>query len=310
MNTEIWIVVGFFVSVMALITGAGYALILRPALAGGRPGGEASGSPLSNPETPSARALLEQAFRSLGRAVPASEAEADAVRKRLISAGYRSPSTVPLFYGLKCAAALLLGILLGWGAFYGRHSLSTALAMALGAAFFGYALPDRILRRMTQARGGRIRRALPDALDLLVLCVEAGQSLDQAITDASFELKRTHPDLSAEFALAHLELQAGQSRAQSLRNLADRNADAELRKLVNLLIQSDRFGTSVGPALRVHAKYLRVRRKQEVEEAARKISVKLLAPIFLLIFPSMMLVTAGPAVLQIFTQLLPMMAGE
>jgi tight adherence protein C len=170
--------------------------------------------------------------------------------------------------------------------------------------------PDRVLRSMIKARAARIRRALPDALDLLVLCVEAGQSLDQALLDSSAELKRACPDLSAEISLTHLEVRAGTSRADALRNLAGRVPEPELRKLVNLLIQADRFGSSLGPSLRVHARHLRIRSRQRAEESARKISVKLPFPIFFLIFPSMLMVTAGPAILQIFTQLLPMINGD
>jgi tight adherence protein C len=191
-----------------------------------------------------------------------------------------------------------------------RESLSAALIPAVGALYVGYTMPERVLRSMTRARAGRIRRALPDALDLLVLCVEAGQSLDQALVDTASELKRLHPDFGAELLVVHLELRAGKNRGDAMRDLADRNSEPELRKLATLLIQADRFGTSLGPALRVHAKYLRIRSKQQAEETARKISIKLLLPIFFLIFPAMMLVTAGPAILQIFTQLLPMIGGE
>ena len=290
MTGEIWILIGFFACVMGLVAAAGYALVIK---AGDNSAGFA----------------VAGLFRRVGQAVPTSAAEAGVVRKRLIAAGYRSQTTVPLFYGIKYAAASLLAIGLGWATFIAQESSSGALFLALFAAFFGYILPDHVLQRMVRRRAERIRRALPDALDLLVLCVEAGQSLDQAIIDSTLELKKAFPDLSAELTLTHLELRAGKSRAEALRQLADRNSEPELRKLANLLVQSDRFGTSLGPALRVHAKYLRIRAKQQAQEAARKIGVKLLFPIFFLIFPCMLIVTVGPAFLQIFTQLLPMLSG-
>ena len=309
MTAELWILLSFFGLVMALVTGAGYVFVLRPA-AEGRSDGAAVGLAPAEPEPASPQAVLVGIFQSVGQLVPTSQKEAGALRKRLIAAGYRSPSAVPLFSGLKCAGALLLALVFGWVVFVVQESASAAVFPAIMAGAFGYTLPDRILRSLIRGRVDRIRRALPDTIDLMVLCVEAGQSLDQALVDASVEMKRTCPDLSTELALTHLELRAGTSRADALRHLAERNPEPELRKLVQLLIQSDRFGTSLAPALRVHAKYLRIRFRQQAEEAARKISVKLLFPIFFLIFPCMLMVTAGPALLQIFTQLLPMLSGE
>jgi len=309
--TDVWMIAGFFGLVMAVITGAGYVFVLRPALqTEGRAPAPPTPSILASGQDASSWAVLVDLIRRAGEAIPVSEAEARALRKRLVSAGYRSASIVPLFYGLKCASALLSTLVFGWTVFLVQESWLSALLPAAVAGAFGYTLPDRILRSLIKSRADRVRRALPDAIDLLVLCVEAGHSLDQALIDASIELKHAYPDLSGELALAHLELRAGTSRADALRNLANRSTEPELRKLTTLLIQSDRFGTSLGPALRTHAKYLRIRAKQRAEEAARKISIKLLFPIFFLIFPCMMMVTAGPAILQIFTQLLPMLTGE
>jgi tight adherence protein C len=291
MSSEVWILLAFFASVMGLVTVAGYVWNARV--------GEAA-----------AGASPAQLLQLVGQVVPTSESDLETVRRRLLRAGYRSPAAVPLFFGLKIGAALLLAVTTGWMIVVVRESLSVALLPAVGALYVGYTMPERVLRSLTRARAARIRRALPDALDLLVLCVEAGQSLDQALVDTASELKRLHPDLGAELLVVHLELRAGKNRAEALRDLAERNPEPELRKLATLLIQADRFGTSLGPALRVHARYLRIRSKQQAEETARKISIKLLFPIFFLIFPAMMLVTAGPAILQILTQLLPMIAGE
>jgi tight adherence protein C len=171
----------------------------------------------------------------------------------------------------------------------------------------GYFAPGFILERMVAARQTRIRLSLPDALDLLVVCVEAGLGLDQAIHNVSQELRSTHKDISEELGLVTLEMRAGKQRAEALRNLADRTGEPELRKLVAILIQADRFGVSVADSLRTHSDFMRVRRRQEAEERAAKVGVKLVFPIFFCIMPSMMLVTAGPGVLQLFRNLYPMM---
>jgi tight adherence protein C len=149
--------------------------------------------------------------------------------------------------------------------------------------------------------------SLPDALDMLVVAVEAGLGLDQALQYVSREIQNGHPELADEMGLVGLEMRAGKRRAEALRNLALRTGEGELRKLVAILTQSDRFGTSMGESLRTHSDYMRMRRKQEAEERAAKIGVKLVFPIFLFILPSMMLVAAGPALLKIFQDLFPMM---
>ncbi len=185
----------------------------------------------------------------------------------------------------------------------GANSDGSAIFLALlcGGAF-GFLLPDRVLEFMVRARTGRIRSAIPAALDLMVVSVEAGQSLNQAILDTSQVLREAHPDLAAELGQVNLELRAGKSRQEALFHLGERNTDVELKKLSSVLIDSDRFGTSLGPTLRTHAKYLRTRMRQQAQEAARKVTVKLIFPVFFLIFPSVLLVTLGPAVLQMMTQ--------
>ena len=169
-------------------------------------------------------------------------------------------------------------------------------------------LPDRILERLARRRVARLRRGLPAALDLLVLAVEAGQGLDAAILETSRGLRVSYPDLAAEFTQLQLELKANTTRADALRNFVDRSGDLELRKFANLLIDTDRFGTSLGPALKTHARYLRIRFRQLAQEKARKVGVKLIFPVFFLIFPSVILVTLGPAVILIFTSMQNMLS--
>ena len=168
---------------------------------------------LDEPPLPGTQALLAKAFRKVGENVPAASAASNPIRRLLMSAGYRYPSAVPIFYGIKCALGLFFAVTFGvFGASNGSD-ISSALIAAVCGVGFGYLLPDFLLKPMIRARGKRIRRALPAALDLLILSVEAGQSLNQAIVDTGVELRQAHPELAAELAQAHLELRAGKRRA-------------------------------------------------------------------------------------------------
>jgi tight adherence protein C len=289
--SELAILAGFFLLVMMGVVLAGYGLWERVEKV-------SRGSVLGEPELPGTRAFFAQAFRRVGETVPAAKVASNPMRNLLISAGYRYPSAVPILYGVKCAAALLFGVIMASGAAFNGSDFSAGALGALCGGGFGFLLPEFILKRMVKARAERIRRALPVALDLLTLSVEAGQSLNQAIVDTSVELHDAHPDLSEELAQVNLELRAGKSRSEALQQLGARNGDRELKSIASLLIDSDRFGASLGPAMRTHAKYLRTRMRQQAQESARKVSVKLIFPVFFLIFPSVLLVTLGPAVLH------------
>jgi tight adherence protein C len=173
------------------------------------------------------------------------------------------------------------------------------------SVFGGALLPDLWLSRLIRARKLRIQDGLPDALDLIVVCVEAGLGLDQALLRIAHELKRPYPDLSEELELVILEVNAGKSRADALRNLAQRTDIEDLKALVAILIQTDRFGTSVGQSLRVFAQTLRVKRRQRAEECAAKIPVKMVPAMVIFIFPAIFVVVAGPAVIRIAQSLVP-----
>jgi tight adherence protein C len=149
--------------------------------------------------------------------------------------------------------------------------------------------------------------SLPDALDLLVVCVEAGLGLDQALVNVSRQLQTAHPELSDELSLLTAEMRAGKRRAEALRNLASRTGEDDLRKLVAVLVQADRFGTSIADSLRTHAEFMRTRRRQLAEEKAAKMGVKLVFPIFFFIMPTMIVVSVGPGLLQLIKNLMPMM---
>jgi tight adherence protein C len=173
----------------------------------------------------------------------------------------------------------------------------------------GFMLPNIALERLVKRRQLRLRLSLPDVLDLLVVCVEAGLGLDQAMVNVSRQLQTAHPELSEELGLLNAEMRAGKRRAEALRNLASRTGEDDLRKLVAVLIQADRFGTSIADSLRTHADFMRTQRRQLAEEKAAKMGVKLVFPIFFFIMPTMIVVSVGPGLLQLMKNLMPMMRG-
>jgi tight adherence protein C len=229
------------------------------------------------------------------RVVPKSNAEISVVRQRLIRAGYRSDSAVNLFYGAKVLVPILLCLLAAVTGI-GHYSPFFAYLVAIG---LGFLLPDFWLGNRISARQARIRLGLPDVLDLLVICVEAGLSLDQAVARTAEELSLAHPAICDELAIVVLEQRAGCPRADAWRHLAERTNVENVRNLVSVLIQSEKFGTSIAKTLRVHSDTLRTQRRQKVEEQAAKTTVKLVFPLVFFIFPSLFLVTLGPAAISV-----------
>ena len=254
-------------------------------------------------ETPEEAGFL----RNLGRGwAPKPAAKNDADRK-LRTAGYRHPRAIETFQGIKILTAAIGALGVAAAAALNGHELKGMVIAAICAGGFLSMLPERFLEYRARARALAIRRGLPPALDLLVLGLEAGQTLDQSLSEASRELRDAYPELSSELAIVPLELRAGYPRLQVLTNLARRNEEPELTKLVNLLADADRFGSSLAPALRTHARYMRTRRRQLAQEQARKTTVKLVFPVFFLIFPSVLVVTLGPAVISLYSSLIPML---
>lgn len=301
--TPAGLLIAFFLFTLAAVTAAGYVLVLRPARGSAAQAEIPAPLTLGTRELPTPQAAVLDLFRLIGEAMPGQEQQLASARKLLHAAGYRWPAAVPVFLGIKCGSAIMLGMTAVWLAVMFKSDFSSALLPAVCGMGFGYLLPDRVLERLAKRRVGRLRRALPAALDLMVLAVEAGQGLDAAILEASRGLRLTHPDLASEFTQLHLELRANPLRIQALQNFASRGRDMELRKFANLLIDTDRFGSSLGPALRTHSRFLRTRFRQIAQERARKVSVKLIFPVFFLIFPSVVLVTLGPAVILMYTQM-------
>jgi tight adherence protein C len=302
------LLIGLFLFVLAAVSAAGYIFVLRPSRTEGADVHIPAPIALGQRDLPSAQAAVAGVFQMLGEAMPGARSRAEDARVKLIAAGYRWPAAVSIFFGIKCATAVLLGVAGAWLALLNRPDFSDAVVPAICGLGLGYLVPDRVLDRLAKSRMDRLRRALPAALDLLVLGIEAGQGLDAAIVDTSRGLRVTYPDLAAEFTQLHLELKANTSRADALKNFADRSRDLELSKFAHLLIDTDRFGTSLGPALKTHSRYLRIRFRQVAQERARKVAVKLIFPVFFLIFPSVILVTLGPAVILIFQQMKNLLA--
>jgi tight adherence protein C len=229
------------------------------------------------------------------RMLPRSQAEVSVMQQRLIRAGYRSDSAVKVFYGAKVLVPLalfLLVVLSGVSSYNPFFVYATALGL-------GFLAPDFWLGRRISERQARIRLGLPDVLDLLVICMEAGQSLDQATARTAEELSRAQPEVSDELAIVVLEQRAGRPRADAWKNFAQRTAVDSVRNLAAVLVQSEKFGTSVSKTLRIHADTLRTQRRQNVEEQAAKTTVKLVFPLVFFIFPSIFLVALGPAVIVI-----------
>ncbi|MBW3630697.1 MAG: type II secretion system F family protein, partial [Gemmatimonadetes bacterium] len=215
----------------------------------------------------------------------------------LVQAGYRRPEAVSVFWGARLAALLALPIVIASSMLVAGATLNVSLLAGVWAAMVGWVVPKFSLRIRANARRREIDRTLPDALDLLVVCMEAGLGMNQAVIRMAEEIRHFSTATSDEFVLLNLEMRAGVPRAEALRRLGARMGVADLRSLATMLIQADRFGTSVGQALRVHAETARTRRRQRAEEAAAKTTVKLIFPIVLCVFPSVFVVVLGPAVL-------------
>ncbi|HYM23511.1 MAG TPA: type II secretion system F family protein [Vicinamibacterales bacterium] len=244
---------------------------------------------------------MAAALKRIGNVAPKSPSEMGKLRRLLISAGYRGTDAVIVFFGIRLGLALL-----GFVVFATPVLMRPNLMTALAACGLGYLVPTMALKRMVARRQHRIRLGLADALDLLVVSVEAGLGLDQAIMRVSDELTHAHPELAEELRLINLELRAGKGRADALRNLAERTGVDDISSLVAMLVQTDKFGTSVAQSLRVHSDTLRTKRRQRAEEAAAKTGVKMVFPLVFCIFPAIWVVTIGPAAIKFVQVLVPM----
>jgi tight adherence protein C len=235
---------------------------------------------------------VDSRFASLP-GMPKSPKEMGRLRRRLAMAGYTGPAAV----GLYALANLVSPVVLGLAALTAL-GLRNGWLFALIASAVGYLVPGMLLARRIERRKREIREGLPDALDLFIVCVEAGSGLDQAIVKASDELGLTYPALGYELRLITTEIRAGKPRVEAFRNFAARTKVEDVQSLVALLVQTDKFGTSLAQALRTHADSSRTRRRQDAEERAAKLGVKLVFPLVLLLFPALYIVILGPAVIS------------
>jgi len=248
-------------------------------------------------EKPAIKERIEQALDPLSKALPLSPTDTNRTRGWLIQAGYRESRHLTVYQGIRVlfAAVGFVSVLLISGV--------KSPPLLIGVTGLGFFIPRFFLRRMINDRQTRIRIGMPDALDLTVICVEAGLALDQAMMRVGEDLRHAHPDLADEFYLMNLELRAGKPRAEALRNLYNRTGVDDVKALVTTLVQTDRFGTSIAQALRVHSDSLRTERRQRAEEQAAKTTIKMVPPLVVFVLPSIIIVTLGPAIIQLYRTL-------
>ena len=284
-----------FVTVVLVVFAFGAAVVTPSSVLGARLRA-LGGQQVQAPEKPvvKVRERLEQALDPISKAIPLSPTDVSRTRAWLIQAGLREPRHVSYYLGTRLLLAFLgLGGVLVFSGF-------SSFPLLVCVPAFGFFLPRFFLKRMIKDRQQRIRIALPDALDLTVICVEAGLALDQALMRVGKDLHHAHPDLSEEFHFVNLEMRAGKPRAEALRNLVDRTGVDDIRSLVGTLIQTDRFGTSVAQALRVHSDSLRTARRQRAEEQAAKTTIKMVPPLVIFILVPFLAVTIGPPLIQAY----------
>ena len=284
-----------------------YWLVFRPQSAAterlrqmgeGGLGGATAAAPLVVDES-HVSSLAQRVANPLHRLAPPSAAEAKKLQKKLMQAGYRGPSATIVFRALHLMSMVAFPAAVALVCALTGRPLQSALLWILSAFVIGFMLPRFLLTRMVKGRQLRLRWGLADALDLMVVSIEAGLGLNAAIVRVGDELKDVHRDISDEFQLTNLEIRVGRERDEALRNLAERTGVEDLRSLVAMLIQADRFGTSIAKAVRVYADSLRTKRRQRAEQAAQKAAVKLLFPLAFFLFPTLFIIILGPAALNL-----------
>jgi tight adherence protein C len=294
-----------FVAMALILTVVGVKFWLRPTEAIERVTGAAVQEQEEAPVHPSL--VFREMLNRLGERLPASPKDLSVMQKRLVRAGMRGPNALRILYGSKVLMSIVLPLVTFAIAWNTGSQGSNLMLIVLASGALGFFGPNEYVNLVLRRRQKEISRGLANALDLLVVCVESGLGLDQAILQVAKELEHAHPEVSEEFALVNLELKAGKRRVEALRNLAERTNVDDLKKLVAVLIQADRFGTGIAQSLRAHSDYMRIQARQIAEEKAAKLGVKLIFPIFFCIMPSLFVVAVGPIAVTIVRELIPMM---
>ena len=293
--------VHFFVSAV-LLTVVGFKFWVQPKTALERVIGEVE---LAQQSVPEPSLAFRDILTKVGNVVPANPTDIGILQKRLLSAGIRSQHALKVLYGIKGILAVFFTISSA-GLVFGFQLQSEMSVFQIGAAgFLGWGGPNVVLNRMAIRRQRAIKKGLPNMLDMLVICVESGLGLDQALMQVSKELHTAHPEISDELAVMNLEMRAGKRRTESLHNFGERTDVDDVKKMVSVLIQADRFGTSISQTLRNFSDFMRVQYRMEIEEKAAKIGVKLVFPIFFFILPSLFVVTVGPIIVTVVRDFLP-----
>jgi len=256
-------------------------------------------------EVPSAALIWRELVSRIGTALPGSSKGLPLLKRRLVRAGIRHPSAPRYFQGVRTVLAAAFGLAASGIALHSGAETTNAVLGVASAVAMGYVAPTQYLLWRIKRRQHAIEKGLPNALDLMVICVESGLGIDQTTLQVAKELQMAHPEICDEFTVMNLELRAGKRRADALHNLADRTGVEDLKKLVAVLVQTDRFGTSIAQSLRGHADYLRQMARQRAEERASKLAVKLVFPIFFCVLPSLFAVTVGPVLTHLIRDLLP-----
>ena len=297
------ITVLIFVALAMVFTGAGMRVYVRP-----KEAMERVTAGVQTERMPGHPSLaMHDLVKKLGNIIPQSPKDVTVMQRRLIRAGMRQEGALKMLYGSKVILGIALPLLTALSVAGTSADPGNKFATVLAAGAVGFFGPNEYVRRMAARRQHAIAKGLPNALDLLVVCVESGLGLDQAILQVSKELEHAHPEISEEFGFVNLELKAGKRRTEALRNLAERTGVDDLKKLVAVLIQADRFGTGIAQSLRAHADFMRIQARQVAEEKAAKLGVKLIFPIFFCILPTLFVITVGPVIMKIIRELIPMM---
>ena len=243
--------------------------------------------------------MAEKVAEPLNRIVPISAIEAVKLQKRMLQAGYRSQDAATAFRAIQLSLVVAIPVILATITFILDRPINTFIVWALLGAGIGFYLPRLVLSTMIKNRQLRITWGLADALDLMVVAVEAGLGLNAALNRVGAELKIPHPDLHDELDLVNLEIRVGRSREEALRNLAERTGVDDIRSFVALLVQADRYGSSIAKAVRIFAESLRTKRRQKAEQASQKAALKLIFPLTGFLFPVIIIVILAPAILNI-----------